>query len=87
MNIVQRLDEIFKELDDLLLEGRYKEADEILSDVNVNVEPLTILVGYLTITFQWRDVLLARVPLMHAIRERVEHEVPERAEGILSGLD
>lgn len=87
MNIDQRLDEIFNELDGLLFEGRYEEVDEILSNVNVNVEPLAVLVGYLTITFQRREVLLDRLPLMHAIRERVENEVPERAERILDGLD
>jgi len=87
MNTDQRLDEIYGELDTLLFDGRYEEADEVLSDVNVNVEPIVILVGYLTITFEWRDVLLERTPLMHAIRARVENELPERAEGILGGLD
>ncbi len=87
MNVDQRLDEIYEELDVLLFAGKYEEADEILSDVNVNVEPLEILVGYLSITFMSRERLLARQPLMHAIRERVEHEVPERAQGILGGLD
>jgi len=87
MNIDQRLDEIYGKLDRLLFDGRYEETDEVLSDLNVNVEPIVILVGYLTVTFQWKDVLLERTPLMHAIRERVEHELPERAEGILGGLD
>ena len=44
------IDLVFNEIDDLFIDGKYEEIDAILEKVNVKDTPLTILVGYLTIT-------------------------------------
>ena len=44
------IDLVFNEIDDLLIYGKYEDVDALLDKVDVQATPLTILVGYLTIT-------------------------------------
>lgn len=87
MSISRRLDEIYNEIDTLLLDGEYAEVDDILSKVSVETEKIEILLGYLSITTQFAEVLLERLPLFNKIEDKAKHEFPpERAEKILRGL-
>ncbi len=80
------LDAMYKEIDDLLIDGKYAAVDEILRQVHVDAQSLTMLLGYLTITFMFKDSLSERQPLLEKIRHKAEVEAPARAERLLAGL-
>lgn len=79
----KQLDYMFDRYDDLLLEGKFNEVNELLGKVSVKDTPTTLLVGYLAITFLAKDKLPNRVKLYKNIetelytRDADKDRVPE----------
>ena len=77
---------LYEEFDEALIEGRFAEVDIYLRHANVSRYRIEILIGFLTITFVWRDSLKERAGFYDRIKARVEKSYPDRAEKILMGL-
>ena len=80
------LDVIFNTIDRRCLAGHYDWVDTLLASVPVAELSFSLLVGFLTITLQWKSELMEREDFLTAVRERAEREIPTRAEAVLSGL-
>jgi len=61
MSIDKQIDKIFDQVDDLCLEGKFEEVDEILKSVDIENTMEELLIAYLAITkaatpkLRWRD--------------------------------
>jgi len=80
------LDYIYDTLDDWMLEGNGTAVDEVLDRVDVDSCELVYLIGYLTITGQWKHKLTKRDEFYNRVRSRVLQEEPERVIPLLQGL-
>ena len=69
------LDIIFNHIDDLYWDGKLKEIDLILSQVSGDL-PLTLLVGFLTITMPHKEQFVHRDKIFDIIR-KVDPERPQ----------
>jgi hypothetical protein len=78
---------LYREFDAWLMAGSFQIIREILSRVDVRKYNLSILVGFLTVTWKWKAALNERAELYEALRELVMAEAPKRAESILKGLE
>jgi hypothetical protein len=89
ISIEKRLDDIFDKIDDLALEGKFEEIDNILDKVDVDGEPeYSILLGYLTITFAPAHELKRRCNLYDRILNRFQNDnmSDERIKSLIGGL-
>lgn len=79
----RQLDYMFDRYDDLFLDGKFDEANELLGKVCVKDTPTVLLVGYLSITFAAKDKLPNRAKLYADIetelytRDADKNSVPE----------
>ena len=85
--ISRSLDILYEELDDAMLDGRFEEIDTFLKDANVSRYRVEILMGFLTVTFSWRESLKERAGFFDRVKIRVEGSCPDRAKRILTGLE
>ena len=71
LDLDTELDIIFHGVDDYCLEGKFKTVDLILSQVDVEAWPTTVLVGFLSITWlaNSRGLLNNYVSLRDKIKE------------------
>jgi hypothetical protein len=82
------LDFAFDTIDDLLLDGRFTECNQLIANVDVTRFDPAILVGFLTITAAARDILDARPALVDAVRRRLaERTSPEELSSVMRGLE
>jgi hypothetical protein len=77
---------IFDELDACLLEGNVAAADEILREVDPARLDTTTALGFLGITLQAKERLLARAALVARVDAMLQRIEPERAARLLEGL-
>lgn len=85
--IDKALDILYEEFDEALLNGEFEAVDIYLRHANVSRYRVETLVGFLTITFVWRDSLKERAGFYDRVKARVEKSYPDRAEKILMGLE
>jgi hypothetical protein len=85
--VSRTLDFIYDTLDDWLLQGEGKKVDQVLDQVDVDTCEHVYLIGYLTITGNWRSHLTARTRFYERVKERIERDVPHRADALLKGLE
>ncbi len=85
--ISKALDILYEELDEALIAGQFEEVDIYLRHVNVSRYRVEILIGFLTITFVWKDSLKERAGFYDRVKARVEKSYPDREEKILMGLE
>jgi hypothetical protein len=64
----EALTEIYDFLDDLLLEHRFTAVDAILKAVDLSKLDPTCMLGFLSITYVYRDRLTQRKPFRHQIK-------------------
>ena len=85
MKIAKQLDKIFEETNQKLEEGKFDEINEWLKGVDVENEPIEILIGWLTTCL----CVYSKLPYIDRFYERVEEklekEEPGRAKAILHG--
>jgi len=82
------LREMYDEIDEFLLAGDFDRCNEILRSVDTDFTPLTILIGYLTITLTWRENLSERGALFQRTRQAALRELSQtRVENLLKGLE
>ena len=89
MSTDKKLDVIFREVDELCHAGKFKDLNEMLREIDVEKEDLTILIGYLTITSAAKRFLHERKELYRKVFHRLvfkDKESAERIYGLLSGL-
>ncbi len=86
-SVARALNFMYKHIDDLLIAEEYAEVDEILQEVvPCELDP-TLTVGFLTITFMWREHLAERQEVYEAAEAHfAEIFPPERLPGLLGGL-
>lgn len=79
---------IYDEMDLLLGDAKWPDADAVLDAVQIDkLDPLT-MVAFLTITGAARDKLAKRPAYFKKVRERLAREMtPERLERVLVGLE
>ena len=86
--IDQEIDRLYDEFDELLLAGKFAEADERLRNWNIQDTTTNILVGVLTTTYIWSKELRDRRRFYERVYEVIE---VRRGKGlarvILDGLD
>lgn len=85
--ISRALDIVYDEFDYAMLAGLYDEVDTFLKHANVSHYRVEILIGFLTITFVWREALKERAGFYDRVKTRVEGSYPDKAEKILMGLE
>ena len=85
--LTEALDTLYREFDDALLAGDFEAVDVYLRHANVRRYRVETLVGFLTITFVWKDSLKERAGFYERVKARVEKSHPDRAEKILMGLE
>jgi hypothetical protein len=82
------IDILFEHMDDLFLEGRFQEADKILSLVDVEKLDENLMVGFLTITSAAKDHLNNRDALYRQIEDRLGQKLtPGELNSLLQGLN
>lgn len=78
---------LYEEFDDALLAGLDEAVDTFLKHANVSRYRVEILIGFLTVTFVWKDSLKERAGFYDRVKIRVEGSYPDRAKNILMGLE
>ena len=89
LSIDGQIDVIFKKVDELCWEGKWDEIDEMLENVDVKNEPLSILISYLSITLCISEKLKKRKEFYRKTFHRIvyaENATPHRIYRLLSGL-
>ncbi|KKM96385.1 hypothetical protein LCGC14_1178530 [marine sediment metagenome] len=81
------LDILYEEFDKALLAGEFEAVDIYMRHAIVSRYRVETLVGFLTISFQWKDHLKERPGFYARVKARVEKSYPDRAEKILMGLE
>lgn len=87
MPIGQALDVLMEEFDEALLAGQFKEVDTYLKHAIVHRYRPETLVGFLTVTFVWRDQLEERAGFFDRVKVHLTAKFPDRVEKILMGLE
>jgi len=77
---------IYDTLDNWVLAGKMADVDSVLDRIDVNSCELVYLIGYLTITLQWKSKLSARAKFYDRVKDRILQEEPERITALLQGL-
>ena len=85
--LTKALDTLYEEFDEALLNGEFEAVDIYLRHANVSRYRVETLVGFLTITFAWKESLKERAGFYDRVKARVENSYPDRAEKILMGLE
>ena len=89
-NLHKRLDAIFDTIDDLCLAGKFDEVDNVLKNVDIQNEPTTLLIGYLTITLMAHkgNKLNCRTLFYDKVEEELRRrgETEKRIKNLLVGL-
>lgn len=81
------IDVLFERMDDLFLEGKFQEADRILSSVDVEKLDENLMVGFLTITFAAKEHLNNRDALYQHIEDKLRQTLtPGELSSLLQGL-
>lgn len=80
------IDLVFEHFDELLFEGRMREADEALAAVDVERLDSNLMVAVLTITYAAKDRLNRRAELLRRVDSRLRVLAPERVSDLLDGL-
>ena len=86
-SVEEALDIMFEEFDEALISGQFEEVDIYLRDAIVSHYRVETLVGFLSITFVWKNSLKERACFYDRVKVRVEKSYPDRAEKILTGLE
>lgn len=81
------LDHMYDTIDDMLIDGKFEEVDDLLNRVNVEQLSITLMLGYLTITLPWRSLSKCRAALYARIDARLREIDPARRESLLRGLE
>lgn len=81
------LDILYEEFDKALLAGEFEAVDIYMRHAIVSHYRVETLVGFLTISFQWRDHLKERQGFYARVKAHIEKSHPDRAEKILMGLE
>ena len=80
-------DYLFTGFDDMFLEGRFFEADQILKEINLDKLELETFLAVLTITLGPAALLQERAELVARIETRLRLTEPEeRVENLMQGL-
>lgn len=85
--IGKALDILFEEFDEALFAGQFEEVDIYLRHAIVRRYRPETLVGFLTITFDWRDSLKERSGFYDRVKSYLTERYPDRVEKILKGLE
>jgi len=96
-SIEKQIDIIYSQIDSLLRAGEFSKVDDILAEVDVENKPVSILIGYLTIScpFMWDwhikntgHISKAREDLFNRIHDKLKKDEvePNRIRRLLSGL-
>jgi len=82
------IDAVFDEIEGLLCEEGFETVDRLFANVHVELTPLDLLVGYLTITFSTKQKLAERATFFGKVRaEVIRRGMADRVEGLLLGLE
>lgn len=77
-------DDMYDTFDEMIDAREFQKCDDILRAVEVEMYPLNVLLGFLTITLRARDNL----PERHELYKRIyAHLVREHAQFVLYGLE
>jgi hypothetical protein len=85
--IDKALDILYEEFDKALLAGEFEAVDIYMRHAIVSHYRVETLVGFLTISLQWKDHLKERAGFYARVKSLVEKSYPDRAEKILMGLE
>ena len=80
------IDLVFEHFDELLYEGRMREADEALAAVDVKRLDTNLMFALLTITHAAKDRLTRRADLLSRVENRLQVVAPERAAELIADL-
>jgi hypothetical protein len=81
----ESVDRLFKEINDMLLDGYFGCVDEIMSELHIANTPVTILLGILTITLGAKSELSTRTTFYKNVKMYLM-DTNQLSEGILQGL-
>lgn len=71
MNIRKELNKIFDTINNLIINDNFNEIDNILQNIDVDNTALTLLIGYLSITYQAKHLLKNRYLLFKKINDKL----------------
>lgn len=80
------IDILFDHIDDLLIEGRFSECEDVLMMIDPKRLDTNLLVAALSITKAAADRLPSRVRFVQRVEHRLTELAPERLEALLGGL-
>lgn len=79
---------MYNSIDTLMINSEYGAVDSLLAAIEVKNFSVAMLIGFLTITLQWRSKLDEREMLFERIQLEVERKFPpEKSRRLLSGLE
>jgi hypothetical protein len=82
----EAIDMVLDRFDELLHAGEFREADEVLSAVDVKRIDSHVMVALMAITRPAKDKLIRRKELLRRIESALNAEAPGRADELLAGL-
>ena len=78
------LDFIFQEIDDIQIDGNFKEIDNIFDEININNMNDITLLGLLTVTYPHRNKYKNREKFRYNVKEFIRiNNTAEEAEKLL----
>lgn len=86
----RKLDNLFDQVDDLLVAGRFGEVDKFIRTFPVGSSPIVICIGLLTVCGAARPELndLKEIDnLRRRVRSRITELAPDRVETLMYGLE
>jgi hypothetical protein len=69
INLDDEIDIIYDHIDDLMLEGKFKQIDLILSQVSIELD-VVLLIGFLCITYLCKEKFKYRAKIIDMIKQK-----------------
>jgi len=83
------LDSLYDRIDDLLIEGEFRQVDDELLGINISETSSVILLGYLTITLYASQSLQYRKEFFEKVKDKLKTQKSTQYnyEDLLRGLE
>ena len=85
-NIDDAIDLLFDHIDEMFLEGRFEECNDLLPKIDLEKMDTYLLVGLLSITFAAKNKLSYHPEFESKIEERLKVLAPDRAHRLIRGF-
>lgn len=82
----EAIDLLYDNVDDMLLEGKMQECDDILQQIDIRRLDSYLMIGLLSITLSASEHLPHRKVLVEEIENYLRATEPERADALMKGL-